>query len=60
MLLRFDPFRDLDRLTEQVARAPHPLAMDAVRRGDDVLDLRLNRLPGGEGGGNHGGARVQH
>ena len=37
MLLRFDPFRELDRLTEQAARAPQPLPMDAVRRGDDVL-----------------------
>lgn len=37
MLLRFDPFRELDRLSEQVARTPHPLPMDAVRRGDDVV-----------------------
>lgn len=37
MLLRFDPFRELDRLTEQVARTPQPLPMDAVRRGDDVV-----------------------
>ena len=37
MLLRFDPFRELDRLTEQAGRAPQPLPMDAVRRGDDVL-----------------------
>lgn len=37
MLLRFDPFRELDRLTEQVARAPQPLPMDAVKRGDEVL-----------------------
>jgi HSP20 family protein len=37
VLLRFDPFRELDRLTEQVARAPQPLPMDAVRRGDDVV-----------------------
>ena len=37
MLLRFDPFRELDRLTEQAARTPHPLPMDAVRRGDDVV-----------------------
>lgn len=37
MLLRFDPFRELDRLTEQVSRAPQPLPMDAVRRGDDVV-----------------------
>ncbi len=37
MLLRFDPFRELDRLTEQAQRAPQPLPMDAVRRGDDVV-----------------------
>ena len=37
MLLRFDPFRELDRIAEQATRAPHPLLMDAVRRGDDVL-----------------------
>jgi HSP20 family protein len=37
VLLRFDPFRELDRLTEQATRAPQPLPMDAVRRGDDVI-----------------------
>lgn len=37
MLLRFDPFRELDRLTEQVSRTPSPLPMDAVRRGDQVV-----------------------
>ena len=40
MLLRFDPFRELDRLADQAVRpsAPTlPLPMDAVRRGDDVV-----------------------
>ncbi len=34
MLLRFDPFRDLDRVTEQVFNRPVQAAMpmDAVRR----------------------------
>ncbi len=40
MLLRFDPFRDLDRLTEQ-AFAPvagaRRVPMDAVRRGETVV-----------------------
>ncbi|MCX7619211.1 MAG: Hsp20/alpha crystallin family protein [Acidimicrobiales bacterium] len=38
MLLRFDPFRELDRWTEemtQVARTP-AIPMDAVRKGDQV------------------------
>jgi HSP20 family protein len=46
MLLRFDPFRELDRLTEQLAApatAPH-IAMDAVKRGDTV-EIRFD-LPG--------------
>jgi HSP20 family protein len=39
MLMRFDPFRELDRLTEQLAnggsnRAPRSFPMDAYRRGD--------------------------
>jgi HSP20 family protein len=38
MLMRFDPFRELDRLTEQLAstasRAPKAFPMDAYRRGD--------------------------
>ena len=39
MLMRFDPFRDLDRLTEQVWRTPRfqPMPMDAYRQGDHVL-----------------------
>ena len=39
MLLRFDPFRELDRLTEQLtgsAAAPPTIPMDAVRTGDTV------------------------
>ena len=41
MLLRFDPFREFDRLTEQFAstasRAPRPFPMDAYRRGDRFI-----------------------
>jgi HSP20 family protein len=39
MLMRFDPFRDLDRLTDQVWRStrPQPMPMDAYRQGDHVL-----------------------
>jgi HSP20 family protein len=38
MLLRFDPFRELDRVTEQVLpRAGSVLPMDAVRRGHNVV-----------------------
>ena len=46
MLMRFDPFRDLDRLTEQVWRTARtqPMAMDAYRQGDHVL-VHLD-LPG--------------
>jgi HSP20 family protein len=40
MLLRFDPFRDLDRLTEEMWRgqptSPMRIPMDAVRTGDAV------------------------
>ena len=46
MLLRFDPFRELDRLTEQLAgqaTAPH-IPMDALKRGDTV-EIRFD-LPG--------------
>lgn len=37
MLMRFDPFRELDQLTEQLARqnVRPPVAMDAYRSGDD-------------------------
>ena len=46
MLMRFDPFRDLDRLTDQVWRTARtqPMAMDAYRQGDHVL-VHLD-LPG--------------
>jgi HSP20 family protein len=38
MLLRFDPFRELDRMTDEVAgRAERAVPMDAVRRGDQVV-----------------------
>lgn len=38
MLLRFDPFRDLDRFAEAATGRPaRSLPMDAVRRGDDVV-----------------------
>src|SRR3954454_17246212 len=40
MLMRTDPFRDLDRLTQQVFGTPaRPAAMpiDAYRRGDDFV-----------------------
>ena len=44
-LMRFDPFRDLDRLAEQAfggSRGPHAMPMEAFRRGDEfvvALDL---------------------
>jgi HSP20 family protein len=44
-LMRFDPFRDLERLTEQAvagARGPRAMPMEAFRRGDQfvvALDL---------------------
>ena len=40
MLMRFDPFRELDRLTEQVtgaARTGRSFPMDAYRRGDQFI-----------------------
>lgn len=38
MLLRFDPFRELDRMTDEVAgRGERSVPMDAVRRGDEVV-----------------------
>lgn len=37
MLLRFDPFRELDRLMDQTRTVPQPLPMDAVKRGDEVV-----------------------
>jgi HSP20 family protein len=45
MLMRWDPFRDLDRVAASMlgdARGPRSMAMDAYRRGDDLyveLDL---------------------
>lgn len=40
MLMRYDPFRDLDRLFDaasgNVATGPRPLPMNAVRRGDEL------------------------
>ena len=36
MLMRFDPFRELDRLTQQASR-PTVMPMDAYRRGDAFL-----------------------
>jgi HSP20 family protein len=48
MLLRFDPFRELDRafdqLSEPMSRATPSVAFDAVRRGDHVV-VRFD-LPG--------------
>lgn len=47
MLLRFDPFRDLDRLASQIlgtSRAPQPMPMDCYRDGD-TLFLHFD-LPG--------------
>ena len=37
MLMRFDPFRDFDRLTEQLWRGGGGMAMDAFRHGDEFL-----------------------
>jgi HSP20 family protein len=36
MLLRFDPFRELDRWADEMSRTP-AIPMDAVRKGDHVL-----------------------
>ena len=36
MLLRYDPFRDLDRWAERTRSASPAIPMDAVRRGDKV------------------------
>ena len=49
-MLRFDPYREFDRLTEQLAstatRAPRALPMDAYRRGEQFI-VQLD-LPGVE------------
>ena len=41
MLIRFDPFREFDRLTEQLAstttRVPRAFPMDAYRRGEQFI-----------------------
>jgi hypothetical protein len=41
MLIRYDPFREFDRLTEQLAstatRVPRAFPMDAYRRGDQFI-----------------------
>ena len=39
MLMRFDPFRELDRMSEQLWRQPGPsgVPMDAFRRGEQVV-----------------------
>ena len=41
MLIRFDPFREFDRLTEQLAstatRVPRSFPMDAYRRGEQFI-----------------------
>lgn len=38
MLLRFDPFRELDRMTdERFGRPTSPMPMDAYRRGNEVV-----------------------
>jgi HSP20 family protein len=40
MLMRFDPFRELDRLTQTVDRPQPPLlAMDAYRHGEEFIVL---------------------
>jgi HSP20 family protein len=39
-LMRFDPFREMDRLAEQAlagARTAHTLPMEALRRGDEFI-----------------------
>jgi HSP20 family protein len=45
-LMRFDPFRELDRLTEQAmaTRGPRAMPMEAFRRGDEFI-IALD-LPG--------------
>lgn len=39
-LMRFDPFREMDRMAEQImagSRAPRTMLMEAFRRGDDFF-----------------------
>ena len=47
-LMHFDPFRDLERLTEQAlgyGRGPRALPMEALRRGDGFL-IALDAVSG--------------
>jgi HSP20 family protein len=37
MLMRFDPFRDLDRLTQQLWGGTSTMPIDAYRSGDEVV-----------------------
>ena len=37
MLMRSDPFREFDRLTDQVFGGRSPMAMDAYRQGDEFF-----------------------
>ncbi len=39
MLVRFDPYRDVDRMTEELLRPPRPwpMPMDAYRHGDSFV-----------------------
>lgn len=37
MLMRFDPFRELDRLTTSTFTRPSLLSMDAYRRGEEFI-----------------------
>ncbi len=37
MLLRFDPFRDLERVTQRVTSRPESMPMDAYREGDHYV-----------------------
>lgn len=37
MLVRFDPFRELDRLVSQAPATPRSIPMDAVRRGERLV-----------------------
>ena len=46
-LMRFDPFRELDRLAEQTVRTPRALPMEVFRRGDRCI-VALD-LPGVDG-----------
>ena len=45
MLLRFDPFRDLDGVTQLVTARPEAMPMDAYREGDQfVVHFDLPRI----------------